>query len=124
MDIKTPEQIAEQVADAAVIDWDEAYDVALAAIEADRAQQDIAYARQLVKRCGGRGVIWSREDIEAVLDERIKDGNVAQPATPEEYRAIVDRATLSADWQGLDNCSDRDWELVWSALDDAINHNS
>ena len=125
MTMKTPEQIAHQVYREGITlptnpNGADLRALMVAAIEADRAQHDLLYARQVIDRNDGRAVIWSREDIETVLDERIEDSRVERPVTPDEYRGIVDRAMGSACWRGLEECSDRDWELIGLALDDAM----
>lgn len=127
--MKTPDQIACEVMNA----WTtpdgvqvhsasrEAYMAKIAeAIKADRAQHDLPYARMVMDRHDGRGVIWERADLESVLNGRIEDEEIPMPDTNAEYDAIIDRAMESSYWRCLDDPTDSDWEVIGLALDEAL----
>lgn len=93
------------------------------AINADRAQHDLAYAREIIDRHEGRGVIWGRGDVECALDDRMNRAGACPPGTQAEYDALVDRAMESPYWSALEECTERDWVMIDLAVDDAIGDN-
>lgn len=123
--MRTPEQIAaDTLAEAGYADWYRPYqeqvrsDIARA-IEADRAQHDLQYARTIIDQHDARAVIWERGDVASVLQQQIDEGAVDAPTTREAFDALVDRAMESASWRALDDATDRDWEMIALAIDEA-----
>ena len=76
------------------------------------------------ERDEARAVSWSRADAEFVLDQLIDAGEIDQP-TPNEYRAIIDRAMRSHYWRGrywpsLSDCVGGDWDAIREAVREGI----
>lgn len=125
--MKTPQQIAEDLTqlwrgqrDEVVFTEQTLIGALLEAIEADRAQHDLSYARTVILANNARAVIWEPSDLDAMLDQRIEEGEVAGSVTEEFRAAIIESATKSSHWRGLDSPSERDAELVAMALDEAL----
>lgn len=121
--MKTPEQIADEMFNTDISLGQDDKLVIVAAINADRAQHDSAYALDIIQRQGGQAVVWVRTDAEGVLDEMIDEGEI-EPPNPDEYAEIVDRAMDSYYWSSLSDCRDADWDAIREAIREASNRES
>lgn len=121
--MKTPEQIAETIPLPRAILPGKLQDLMVAAINADRAQHDGAYALDIIQRQGGQAIVWVQADAESVLDEMINEGEVEQPNS-DEYAEIIDRAMDSYYWSSLSDCRDSDWDAIREAIREARDRES
>lgn len=134
--MKTPEQIAEQTVesfepddrmtvngDTYSLGYPLLKDVLVSAIEDYRQHLSLSDARDILDRHGARGVIWSREDVDGELEQRIESGEIPAPSDHGRDR-IVDDAMNTRWWDALNDVTDQGWNTIGYALDDAITASS
>lgn len=135
--MKTPEEIANDtywtLPDLPDSPTGDDYRAAMtAAIEADRAQrvQSAQQIRDALKSLPegeaaqvaldtlrGHGYVvkaWSRDDLEATLDQWDEE------LTPDQRERVLDAAQDSGYFRNLADCTDPDWDTVGFALSDAL----
>ena len=134
--MKTPEQIAEQTVesfepdDRMTVNGDTysliyplLKDMLVSAIDDYRQNLALDDARDILDRHGARGVIWSREDVDGELEQRIESGEIPAPSDHGRDR-IVDDAMNTRWWDALNDVTDQGWNTIGYALDDAITASS
>lgn len=60
-------------------------------------------------------IIWSPEDVEEIILERINNGDLPEMEEPELLAAA--REIWPGELSGLSDCTDNDWDIVRSGVD-------
>ena len=118
---KTPEQVATDLIgqDAlAGVGYQKDFDLAVKAIEADRAQRvvtveealDVLHRESVVYKA------WVLEDLEMTIRQMMADGELPQDT---DVDALAAEASGTGHWSDLADSTEQDWERVAMAIGEA-----
>lgn len=124
MTMKTPEEVAREVIGADALNGighERRIPDMVAAIEADRAQHDLQYARTIIDKHEARAVIWEVDDLMAELEQMESEEAFGDHRpTDEDRQKIIELAKMNLYWTSLDDATEDGWDSIRAALEESI----
>lgn len=83
-------------------------------------QEDADEAIDLIRnKLGYTGTMWTRADVETIIDELVEDGDLENP----DYDAIWDTVRWSYGWQNLGDASEGEWDQIRDVIRESVKPN-